>query len=158
MCYDVHEASSWHTNLYIYSSYKSPPLHWYAALQRRKRFWFLRLLLSTYSGVSLSFLSLYCSLLHRRHSSVSIQHEQWTPPSINQLTLAKTVIYSDNSPWHKPLHIQNMASSNLCRLLICDMNHYTHLYGKVVIYAVNLSITWTIIHTEYGKAVIYVRC
>ena len=31
-------------------------------------------------------------------SSVSVQHEQWIPPSINQLTRAETVIYSDNSP------------------------------------------------------------
>ena len=43
---------------------------------------------------------------------VSIQHEQWTPPSIIQFTHGKTVIYS---LWHKPLHIPNMASSNLCR-------------------------------------------
>ena len=46
--------------------------------------WFLHLL-SASSGVSLSLLSLYCSLLCQRHSSVSIQHEQWTPPSIIQL-------------------------------------------------------------------------
>ena len=67
------------------------------ALRRRKHFQFLRLLLSASSVVSLCFLSLYCSLLRRIHSSVSIQHEQWTPPSINQLTRAETVIYSDNS-------------------------------------------------------------
>ena len=70
-----------------------------AALRRCKHFRFLHgLLLSASSGVSLSFLSLYCSLLCRIRSSISIQHEQWTPPSINQLTRAKTVIYSDNSP------------------------------------------------------------
>ena len=60
-------------------------------------FRFLHLLLSSSSGVSLSFLSLYCSLLRRIRSSVSIQHEQRTPPSINQLTHAETVIYTVNS-------------------------------------------------------------
>ena len=30
----------------------------------------------------------------------TIQHQQWTPPSINQLTRAETLIYSDNSPRH----------------------------------------------------------
>ena len=124
-----------------------------AALWRHKHFWFLHLL-STSSDISLSFLSLYCSLLRRIHSSVSIQHEQWTPPSINQLKCVETVIYLDNSPWHKPLHIPNMAkkystpltfrnmnhytyqisqSSNLRRELIRAMNHYMHLYGSTVI-------------------------
>ena len=97
-----------------------------AALRRHTAFSATTPSLSTSSGVSLSFLSLYCFLLRRIHSSICIQHEQWTPPSINQLICAEKVIYSDNSPWHKPLHIPNMASGNLCRLLIHDMNHYTY--------------------------------
>ena len=97
-----------------------------------------------------------------------------------QLTRAETVIYLDNSPWHKPLHIPNMAKTNLCHLLIRDMNHYTYvstkpgkaviyavdlsmtwtitsicMHGKSVIYAVKLSMTWTITHTKYGIAVNY---
>ena len=143
-----------------------------AALSHHKYSRFLRLLLSTSSGVSLSLLHLYCSLLRQRHSSVSIHYEQcrawnssqplaifwpnsiwpsksyllghiyctfpmekplivysnvpafkewptnfkllfqalqWTPPLIIQLTCAETVIYSDNSPWHEPLQIPNMA-------------------------------------------------
>ena len=126
MCYDAHEASSWRTNLYISSSYMSPLLHWYCSPSMSQTFWFLRPLLSTSSGVSLFCMSLYCSLLHQIRSSVSVQHEQWTPPSINQFTHAKTVIYWVNSPWHKPLYTPNMASSNLCRLLTRDMNHYTY--------------------------------
>ena len=106
-----------------------------AALQHCKHFGFLRLFFSASSGVSLSFLSLYYSLLCWIYSYISIQHEQWTSPSINQLTHAVTVIYSDNLPWHKPLHIPNMASSNLCHLLVRDMNHYTHLYESTVIKA-----------------------
>ena len=43
----------------------------FAALRCRKHFWFLHLFLAASSGVSLSFLSLYCYLLCRRHSSVS---------------------------------------------------------------------------------------
>ena len=80
-----------------------------------------------------------------------IQHEQWTPPSIIQLTCTKTEIYSGNSPWHKTLHIPNVASSNLYRLLIHDMNHYTYQTWQSNI---NLSVTWTIRHTAYGKAVV----
>ena len=53
-----------------------------AALQRRKYSWFLCLLLPASSGVSLSLLSLYCSLLCQRCAAVSIQHEQWTSPLI----------------------------------------------------------------------------
>ena len=78
---------------------KFPLLHWCCSPSASYRiFGFYALLLSASSGVSLSFLSVYCSLLRRIRSSVSIQHEQWTPPSINQLTCAETVIYSDNSP------------------------------------------------------------
>ena len=98
--------------------------------------------------------------------------------SINQLTCSETVIYSDNSPSHKPLHIPNMASSNLCCFLLRTMNHYTYQiwqisnpyryctlsvtwtithteYDKAVIYAVILATIWTITHNKYGKAVIY---
>ena len=135
MCYDSHMVSSWCVNLYI-SSFSS--LLFSAVIAALWCFilysWFLHLLFSTSSGVSLSLLSLYCSLLHRRHSPVSIQHRQWTPPII-QVTRAETVIYSDNWPWHKPLHIPNMASSrssNVCHQLISDMNHYMHLYSKAV--------------------------
>ena len=139
MCYDAHKASSQRTNLYISSSYKSPLLYWHCSpliLQIFcEHFWFLRLLLSASSGVSLSSLSLYHSLLHRIRSSVYIQHEQWTPPSINQLTCAKTVIYSETDR---------------------DINHhYTYQIWQAVIYAVYLSVTWTITHTKFGKAVIY---
>ena len=101
-----------------------------AALWCRKHSRFLRFLLSSSSGVFLSLMSLYCSLLRWRRSSICIQHGQWTPPSIIQLTHVETVIYSDNSPWHILLHIQ---SNNLCCQLIRDMNHYTHLYGSTVI-------------------------
>ena len=90
-----------------------------AAFWRQKYSRFICLLLSASSGVSPSLLSLYCSILHWRRSSISIQHEQWTSPSIIQLTHADTVIYSDNLPWHKPLHIPNKASSksnNLCQI------------------------------------------
>ena len=45
---------------YIYGSYESPLLH---TLQCRKHSWFLCHLLSASSGVFLSLLSLYCSLL-----------------------------------------------------------------------------------------------
>ena len=115
-----------------------------AALRRHKHLRYPLLLLSATSGVSLSFLSLYCSLPYQIHSSISNQHEEWTPPSIDQLTRAETVIFLDNSPWHKPLHIPNMASSNLCRLLIHDMNHKIWQSSNL---AVNLSMTWTITRT-----------
>ena len=32
---------------------------------------------------------------------------------------------------------------------------YMHLHDKTVIYAINLSVTWTITHTKYDKAAIY---
>ena len=70
-----------------------------------------------------------------------------TPPLIIQLTRAETVIYLDNSPWHKSLHIPNMASSNLFRLLICDTNHYTYGIWQSSNLRINLSMTWTIICT-----------
>ena len=134
MCYDAHAVSNWCTNLYISSSYESTLLHWYCN----------PLMSLTFSASTPSPLRLFScfpilsepvllpptlkTFLH------IVQHEQWTPPSINQLTCAKTIIYSDNSLWHKPLHIPNMAA---------------------VFYAINLSVTWTITHTKYGKAVIY---
>ena len=80
-----------------------------AALGHCKYSRFLCLHLSASSGVSLSILSLYCSLLHHKRPSISIQHEHWITPSIIQLTHAESVISSGNSPWFEPLHIPNMA-------------------------------------------------
>ena len=100
----------WRANLYTSSSYKSP------LLCCRCSPWMLQIfLVSTpspfclFKPVSLSLLSLYCSLLCWRRPSVSSQHQQWTPTSIIQVTHAETVIYLDNSPWLEPLHIPNMA-------------------------------------------------
>ena len=75
-----------------------------AAIRYRKHFWFLPFFLSASSGVSLSFLSLYCSCLHQRSFSISIQQEQWTPPSIN-------------------LHGLRQFSTRITHL---DINHYTY--------------------------------
>ena len=127
-----------------------------AALHHRKHSWFLCLLLSASLGVFLSLLSLYCSPLHRRRSSVSIQHDQWTLPSIIQLTHAKLVIYSDNSPWHKSLYIPNNANSNICRLLILNMNHYTYQIWQSsnLCHKLMCDTIITITQTKYGKAVI----
>ena len=65
MCYDAHEASVdvlTCTFLVLTSLLCSTGI---AALHHCKHFRFLNLLLSASSGGSLSFLSLYCSLLHR---------------------------------------------------------------------------------------------
>ena len=144
MCYDAHEAWSHCTNLYIYSSYKSSLLRWYCNPST----------LQTFSVFMPSPLCLFrCFpifsepvLLSPTSITFLCIHSTWAMDStINQLTRAKTVIYSDNSPWHKPSYIMNhytyqtWQSSNL--RCYCDMNHYmnhyTHLYGKAVIYTVN---------------------
>ena len=105
-----------------------------ASLQHRNHFRFLCLLLSTSSGVSLSFLGLYCSLLHRRHSSLYINtsnglHNQ----SIN-------------------LYLLTQQSTQITHR---DISHYTYQIWQAEFYTVNLSVTQTIIHAKFGKVVIY---
>ena len=74
MCYDAHEPqvdALTCTFLVLTSLLYSTGI---AALQRCKHFRFLHLLLSASSGVSLSFLSLYCSLLRR--ICLQLQHHK----------------------------------------------------------------------------------
>ena len=134
MCYDAHKASSRCTNLYISSSYKSPLLHWYCSPSTSQTF------LASTSSLCL-FRCFDCFPILSEPvllPPTAPSYIEYVPPypfntsnglhyqSINQLTRAETVTYSDNSLWHKPLHLPNMASSNLCRLLIRNINHCTY--------------------------------
>ena len=147
MCFNAHKVSSWHVNLYISSSFNSPLLHCHYSSLMSKIF--------SVSTPSLFHLFRYLPipsepiffLLRWRCSSVSIQHKQWTPPSTIQVTCAETVIYSDNSPWHKPLHIPNMASSKSSSL-------YLVIYTKNAIDRI-LNLWFWVLHWKKSMIIVY---
>ena len=130
VCYDAHEVSNWHVNLYISSSFKSPLLHCHCSLSMLHIF-----LVSTPPFCLFRCFPIPSEpVLFPPMSKTFLRiHSTWAMDStINHSTYthAETVIY-----YHEINHYtyQIWQSSNLCHLLICDMNYYTHLYGSTVV-------------------------
>ena len=103
MRYNTNKVSCWHVNLYISSSYKSPLLRCHCS--------------SLTSHIFLVFtLSPFCLFRYFPIPSEPVLlptmfkmflhiHSSWAIDStIDQVTCANTIIYSDNSPWYKLLH------------------------------------------------------
>jgi len=74
--------------------------------------------------------SLYCSLLRLQHP---LYKHHYTTHMAKHTKYGKAVIYAVNLfvRWTARMitHFQIWVSSNLCHLLLCEMYHYTHLYG-----------------------------